>query len=92
LGGIAGLRDSGLNYCGIFGVNYSGSQHYALETWKKFSILKKGCLLGLRKFSNQDESDQDEKSLSAIILGVSKQYHPANPPCGNMSSKLTLII
>ena len=27
LGRIAGLRDGGLNYGGIFGVTYSGSQH-----------------------------------------------------------------
>jgi hypothetical protein len=26
------LRDGGLNYCGIFGVNYSGSQHLIFLT------------------------------------------------------------
>ena len=52
-------------------IGKDGRPHYALETWKKFSILKKGCLLGLRKFSNQDEPEDSDKNLGDLILEVS---------------------
>jgi hypothetical protein len=66
LGGVAGLRDGGLNYCGIFGVNYSES--WQLGTMKKLIIFAFLAIPELVSAYRQGEPTDFSKKLTQSAI------------------------